>query len=108
MPDFLPDLPVDGILECLTRAPGNEIKSGKFDSPDSASALVANAFGWFLNRAADLPPLPGVPAGQVASVTLQAEMRFPWTGGRHHPDRHRKQTLRTFPPAKAERLCRGL
>lgn len=83
MPDFLPDLPVDGILECLTRAPGNEIKSGKFDSPDSSAALVANAFGWFLNRAADLPPLPGVPAGQVASVTLEAEMRFPWTGGRH-------------------------
>lgn len=83
MPDFLPDLPVDGILQCLARSPGNEIKSGKFDSPESAQALVANAFGWFLNRAADLPPLPGVPAGQVASVTLAAEMRYPWAGGRH-------------------------
>ncbi|MES2433382.1 MAG: hypothetical protein V4586_06095 [Pseudomonadota bacterium] len=83
MPEFLPDLPVEGILECLKRSPGNEINSGKFDSPESSAALVANAFGWFLNRAQDLPPLPGVPAGQVASVTLEAEMRFPWTGGRH-------------------------
>ncbi|MEO6301018.1 MAG: hypothetical protein ABIO62_15445 [Paracoccaceae bacterium] len=83
MPDFLPDLPVDGILECLARSPGNEIKAGKFDSPESSSALVANAFGWFLNRAGDLPPLPDVPGGQAVSVTLEAEMRFPWTGGRH-------------------------
>ncbi len=83
MPDFLPDLPVEGILECLKRSPGNELNSGKFDSPDSSAALVANAFGWFLNRAADLPPLPGVPAGVPTSVTLEAEMRFPWTGGRH-------------------------
>jgi hypothetical protein len=83
MPEFLPDLPVAGILACLRRAPGNEINSGKFDGPESSAALVANAFGWFLNRADDLPPLPGVPAGQVASVTLEAEMRYPWSGGRH-------------------------
>lgn len=83
MPEFLPDLPVDGILECLKRAPGNEIRSGKFDSPESSAALVANAFGWFLNRPRELPPLPGVPAGQVETVTLSAEMRYPWTGGRH-------------------------
>ena len=83
MPEFLPDLPVEDILACLSRAPGHEIKSGKFDSPESSAALVANAFGWFLNRPQDLPPLPGVPAGQVTSVTLEAEMRFPWSGGRH-------------------------
>ena len=83
MPEFLPDLPVDGILECLGRSPGNEIKSGKFDSPESSAALVVNAFGWFLNRASDLPPLPDVPGGQAISVTLEAEMRFPWAGGRH-------------------------
>jgi hypothetical protein len=29
-----------------------------------------------------LPPLPGVPAGQVETVTLEAEMRYPWKGGR--------------------------
>lgn len=83
MPEFLPDLPVEGILECLQRSPGHEIRSGKFDSPESSAALVANAFGWFLNRSRMLPPLPGVPAGQVETVTLEAEMRFPWTGGRH-------------------------
>ena len=83
MPEFLPDLPVEGILECLKRSPGNEVRSGKFDSPESSAALVANAFGWFLNRPLVLPDLPGVPAGQVQSVTLEAEMRFPWTGGRH-------------------------
>lgn len=83
MPDFLPDLPVEGILQCLRRAPGHEINTGKFDGPESSSALVANAFGWFLNRAVQLPTLPGVPAGKVASVTLEAEMRYPWSGGKH-------------------------
>jgi len=34
MPDFLPDLPTDMILAALGRVPGNELKSGKFDSPD--------------------------------------------------------------------------
>ena len=83
MPTFLPNLPESRILECLRRSPGNEIDSGKFDSPESSAALVANAFGWFLERPADLPPLPGVPAGQADSVMLEAEMRFPWSGGRH-------------------------
>jgi len=83
MPEFLPELPQDDILACLARAPGNEVKSGKFDSPDSSAALVANAFGWFLNRPHLLPPLPGVPAGLPTTVTLEAEMRFPWRGGRH-------------------------
>jgi hypothetical protein len=83
MPDFLTDLPIEDILACYARSPGNEVKSGKFDSPESSAALVANAFGWFLNRPEVLPPLPGVPAGQATAVTLEAEMRFPWSGGRH-------------------------
>lgn len=83
MPNFLPDLPEAGILDCLQRSPGHEIRTGKFDGPESSAALVANAFGWFLNRAALMPPLPGVPSGQVNSVTLEAEMRFPWRDGRH-------------------------
>lgn len=83
MPEFLPNLPVDGIMECLKRSPGHEANTGKMDAPESSAALTANAFGWFLNRAQDLPPLPGVPAGQVSSVTLESEMRYPWTGGRH-------------------------
>ena len=82
MPDFLPDLPTDLILAALGKAPGNELKSGKFDSPDSSSALVANGFGWFLNRPEMMPMLPGG-LGQARSVTLEAEMRFPWAGGKH-------------------------
>ena len=58
MPEFLPDLPVDGIMECLKRSPGHEVRTGKFDGPESSASLVANAFGWFLNRAQVLPPLP--------------------------------------------------
>ena len=83
MPNFLPDLPVDGIVECLKRSPGHEFRTGKMDSPDSSAALVANAFGWFLNRAAQMPLIRGVPSGQVTAVTLEQEMRFPWKDGRH-------------------------
>jgi len=83
MTRFLPDLPEDRILEALRRSPGHEINSGKFDSPESSSALVVNAFGWFLQRPQALPALPGVPAGRALEVQLEAEMRFPWAGGRH-------------------------
>ncbi len=83
MPSFLPDLPVDLILEALQQSPGNEVNSGKFDNPDSSAALVANAFGWFLERPKALPALPGVPAGRATEVRLEVEMRFPWAGGRH-------------------------
>jgi hypothetical protein len=83
MPDFLPDLPVEGIVECLKRSPGHEFRTGKMDGPESSAALVANAFGWFLNRADQMPALQGVPSGQVTSLTLEAEMRYPWKEGRH-------------------------
>ncbi len=82
MPDFLPGLPTDLILASLGKAPGNELKSGKFDSPESSSALAANAFGWFLNRPDLLPPLPGG-LGTAQSVAIEAEMRLPWAGGKH-------------------------
>lgn len=82
MPEFLPDLPVDMILDALGRAPGNELKSGKIDSPESSSALAVNAFGWFLNRPDMFPMLPGG-MGQAKSVEVEAEMRFPWAGGKH-------------------------
>lgn len=82
-PVFLPGVPAEAVLSALQRSPGNELASGKFDSPESSAALVANAFGWFLNRPKDLPPLPGVPMGQPEAVEIEAEMRFPWTGGRH-------------------------
>lgn len=83
MPDFLPGVPADAVLAALTRAPGNEVASGKFDSPDSSAALAANAFGWFLDRVALLPALPGVPMGRPEALEVEAEMRFPWKGGRH-------------------------
>ena len=83
MPIFVPDLPEEVILACLKRAPGHEINSGKFDGPESSAALVANGFGWFIERPGELPPLPGVPAGKPLAVTLEAEMRYPWGGGRH-------------------------
>lgn len=83
MPNLLPHLPADKILAELARSPGNEVKSGKFDSAESSAALVANGFGYFLDRPGDLPPLPGVPMGQALAVELEAEMRFPWSGGRH-------------------------
>ncbi len=83
MPDFLPGVPAETVLAALSRAPGNEFASGKFDSPESSAALAANAFGWFLDRPALLPALPNVPMGQPETVELEAEMRFPWSGGRH-------------------------
>ncbi|MDZ4134162.1 MAG: hypothetical protein U1D06_01030 [Paracoccaceae bacterium] len=83
MTAFLPDVPADLIRAFLERSPGNEIKTGKFDSPESSSALVANAFGWFLERPGKLPALPGLSGWPARRVTLEAEMRFPWAGGRH-------------------------
>ncbi len=83
MPNFLPDLPVEGIMECLRRSPGHEVRTGKMDGPESSAALVANAFGWFLHRASKFPTMQGVPCGPVTSVTLEAEMRYPWKEGRH-------------------------
>ncbi len=82
-PVFLPGVPADLTLAALRRSPGNELASGKFDAPESSAALAANAFGWFLARPQALPPLPGVPMGQPEAVEIEAEMRFPWTGGRH-------------------------
>ena len=82
-PSFLLGVPAEALLAALRRSPGNEIASGKFASPESSAALVANAFGWFLNRPADLPPLPGVPMAQPTEVDLTVEMHFPWQGGRH-------------------------
>lgn len=83
MPEFLPHLAGPRILAALMRAPGNEIKSGKFDSAESSSALVANAFGYFIDRPEALPSFPGLGGNPAYAVTLEAEMRFPWDGGRH-------------------------
>ncbi|VDC28352.1 PGN_0703 family putative restriction endonuclease [Pseudogemmobacter humi] len=80
---FLPGVPEERVLTCLRRAPGNELAPGKFDSPESSAALASNAFGWFLDRPGLLAPLPGVPMGRPEGVEIEAEMRFPWRGGKH-------------------------
>ena len=81
---FLPDLPEREILDALNAAAGNEVESGKLASPESSSALAVNAFGWFLRRPEALPPLPGLSTAWPArEVRLEAELRFPWSGGRH-------------------------
>ena len=77
----------------LLGVPGPEIEavfqdaiaSGRFDSPESSAALVANAFGFFFLRSAALPHLPGCgdETWPARSLTLEAEVRFPWSGGRH-------------------------
>lgn len=82
-PVFLPGVPAEHALAALRRSPGGELASGKFDSPESSAALAVNAFGCFLDRPRSLPPLPGVPMGQPETVEVEAEMRFPWSGGRH-------------------------
>lgn len=83
MAGFLPGVPEAAVLASLKRSPGNELASGKFDSPESSAALAVNAFGWFLDRPDLLPALPGVPMGRPRAVEVETEMRFPWSGGRH-------------------------
>jgi hypothetical protein len=83
--DFLPGISAQLVRAAYAAAPGNEIDSGKFASPESSAALVANTFGFFLDRPADLPSL-GLEqdwAWPPASVQLEAIVRFPWSGGRH-------------------------
>ena len=82
---ILPGLPADLIRAQYAVAPGNEIESGKFLSPESSAALAANAFGIFLDKPTALPPLPigDDEEWHPISVKLEAENRFPWSGGRH-------------------------
>lgn len=82
---FLPGVPEDRVRTALAAAGGNEIESGKLDSPQSSAALAVNAFGWFVERPADLPPFSPLadldwPAHRV---DVERQMRFPWRGGRH-------------------------
>jgi hypothetical protein len=75
---FLPGVPADAVLAALQRLPGLDL-----DSPDSSAALVANTFGWFLERPRLLLPLPGVPMGLPETVELGVEMQLPLRGTRH-------------------------
>ena len=83
---FLPGVPAAQVEAIFNATPGNEIASGKYDSPESSAALAANTFGFFLNRPADLPPLPGCEhvTWPAHSVTLETMLRLPLRG-RYHP-----------------------
>lgn len=82
---FLPDIPVNHVLDRLARADGREVQSGKFSSPESSAALAVNCFGWFIERPERLPPLTGLEsAGIPDMVDIEFGARFPWSGG-HHP-----------------------
>ncbi len=75
---FLPGVPADAVLAALGHLPGSDL-----DSPDSSSALVANTFGWFLDRPRQLLPFPGVPMGLPETVELGVEVQLPMRGVRH-------------------------
>ncbi len=82
---LLPGVPEKLVRLALMSAGGNEIESGKLDSPESSAALAVNAFGWFLERPSDLPSFPGTEAldWPAIRVDVERQMRFPWRGGRH-------------------------
>lgn len=82
--EFLPGVAVAHVLGRLAKAGGKEIESGKFASPESSAALAINCFGWFIDRAAELPALSGLEsAGVPELVDVEFCARFPWSGGRH-------------------------
>lgn len=82
---FLPHLPVERLAQRYNAAKGNELDSGKMRSPESSSALAANAFGFFLDAPERLPPLPGMEGVGWPSQSVLPEVcvRFPWAGGLH-------------------------
>lgn len=86
---FLPGVPGEQVEKLLKSAPGNEIDSGKIDSPRSSAALAANTFGFFLCRVAELPTLPGCEdeVWPADSLTLEKKLPIPKIRGiAPHPD----------------------
>jgi hypothetical protein len=82
-PALLPGVPQGPVLAALRRLPGKVLDPGRFDSRESATALAANAFGWFLERPFLLPPLPDVPMGRPETVEIAAGLRLPLKAGEH-------------------------
>jgi hypothetical protein len=69
---FLPGVPEAYVRNRLEQAGGDEIGSGKFTQSESSAALAVNAFGWFVDRPAMLPPLPGAEAsGQAQRIEIE-------------------------------------
>jgi len=83
--DLLPGVSEEYVLERLSQAGGNEVESGKFASPHSSAALAVNAFAWFHEKPALLPPVPGTEQAGWPAHRVEVEYcaRFPWSGGRH-------------------------
>jgi hypothetical protein len=82
--EFLPGVPAELVLARLAAADGNEVASGKLESPVSSSALAVNTFGWFAERPDLLPPFPGWADGAAPrAVEVEYRARLPWSGGRH-------------------------
>ena len=82
---LLPGLPVERICAGLGNSPGNEIGSGKIASLASSAALAVNTFGYFLEKPANLPAIPGTEifGWPAEAVAIEVCVRFPWQGGRH-------------------------
>ena len=88
MTDALFDyLPKDKILSAFQRSPGNELRSGKFASPESSAALAANTFGYFIERPRDLPEIPGTEdcCWPATYVGIEECAPFPWWPAGRHP-----------------------
>ena len=83
---LLPGVREDLVRAAYQNAPGNEIDSHKFVNPESSAALVANTFGYFMNRPERLPALTETADARwpALCVVPEATVHFPWSGG-HHP-----------------------
>lgn len=85
--NLLPGVDEAYVRDRLDRAGGGEIENGKFHSPESSAALAVNGLAWF-NPAARRCLLPAIPGTEglgwpASSVDVEAQVRFPWRGGRH-------------------------
>lgn len=79
---LLPYLDQQRIFDFYRLSPGREL-DGKFQHPESSAALVANAFGFFLDRGEPLLDALELNSQGPAVVTLEQCLRFPWNGGLH-------------------------
>lgn len=82
---LLPGVPELAVRQALSRAAGKELESGKLLSQESSAALAVNTFGWFLERASDLPAFPALTQldWPATRIDIERQMRFPWRGGYH-------------------------
>ena len=76
-PRFLAEVPGSGRLRAIFEAAhGNEIGTGIVRQPvNPPNALAANGFGFFLDRASDLPALPGCEGESSPARSLRSRSR---------------------------------